>query len=379
MESLKLAFFCWESLHGERVGGLANAATHLAETLATGHEVHFFTRGGHDREVNGVHYHFCRPKGENIVEFCADMSRAMAGQFEAQEHGAGRFDILHFHDWHPVEAMHRLQDRATVFTYHSTEYGRNGNNTGDWWEFREISGKEWYGGYIAKRVTAVSQPLKAEVMQIYNVPDWKCDAVPNGVVPQAYRALVDPAEVKQACGMDPGDPLILFIGRLAYQKGPDLLVDAVNLAGIRLSNSKVVMAGDGVMRAALESNASHLPVQFRGYVSDSEYVRLLNAADMVVIPSRNEPFGLVLLEAWSAGKCVVATDVGGLSVNISHEVDGLKVPVSPEGLAVGITRMVDDPERRTRFGIRGMQKVEEVFRWEPIAGTLLDTYRKVSA
>ena len=303
----------------------------------------------------------------------------MTEQFREQEHSGNQFDILHFHDWHPVEAMHRLQDRATVFTYHSTEYGRNGNNSGDWWEFREISGKEWYGGYIAKRVTAVSQPLKTEVMQLYHVPDWKCDAVPNGVVPQTYRSLVDPGEVKQSYEMDPRAPLILFIGRLAYQKGPDLLVDAVGLAGLERSNARVIMAGDGVMRAALESNASHLPVQFRGYVSDSEYIRLLNASDLVVIPSRNEPFGLVLLEAWSAEKCVVATDVGGLSVNISHEVDGLKVPVSPEGLARGITRMVDDPESRIRFGLRGRRKVDNEFRWEPIAGTLENTYRKVTA
>ena len=379
MESLKIAFFCWESLQGERVGGLANAATNLAETLAHDHEVHFFTRGGEDLEINSVHYHFCRPKGENIVDFCADMSRTMADQFREQEHAGGRFDILHFHDWHPVEALHRLQDRPTVFTYHSTEYGRNGNNSGDWWEFREISGKEWYGGYIAKRVTAVSHPLKTEVMQLYNVPDWKCDAVPNGVVPHAYRSLVDPAEVKSAYGMDPGDPLILFIGRLAYQKGPDLLIQAVDLAGLSQSHARVIMAGDGVMRSSLESNASHLPVQFRGYVTDSEYIRLLNAADMVVIPSRNEPFGLVLLEAWSAEKCVVATDVGGLSVNISHEVDGLKVPVSPEGLARGITQMVEDPETRIRYGLRGRRKVDNVFQWEPIAGTLLDTYRKVNA
>jgi glycogen(starch) synthase len=376
MESFKIGFFCWESLYGERVGGLANAATHLAETLARDHEVHFFTRGGADQEINGVYYHYCQPNGRNIVEFCADMSRAMVRQFREQD--SPRFDILHFHDWHAVEALHQLQDQATVFTYHSTEYGRNGNNFGDWWEFREISGKEWYGGYIAKRVTAVSRPLKHEVMKLYNVPDWKCDDVPNGVVPEAYRSLVNPAEVKHTYGMDSSSPLILFIGRLAYQKGPDLLVDAINRAGLCRSNAKVIMAGDGVMRPHLESSAFHLPVQFRGYVSDSEYIRLLNAADLVVIPSRNEPFGLVLLEAWSAEKCVVATDVGGLSENISQGIDGLKVAVSPEGLAWGINQMVDDPGSRIRFGLRGRRKVDQVFKWEPIADTVVNTYRKVA-
>jgi glycosyltransferase involved in cell wall biosynthesis len=71
--------------------------------------------------------------------------------------------------------------------------------------------------------------------------------------------------------------------------------------------------------------------------------------------------------------------VGGLSVNISHEVDGLKVPVSPEGLAHGITQMVEDPETRIRYGLRGRRKVDNEFRWEPIASTLLDTYREVTA
>jgi hypothetical protein len=56
-----------------------------------------------------------------------------------------------------------------------------------WWEFREVSGKEWYGGLIAKRVTAVSQTLKDEVMRLYNVPDWKCDVVPNGRDPPSIQ------------------------------------------------------------------------------------------------------------------------------------------------------------------------------------------------
>ena len=201
MESFKIAFFCWESMYAERVGGLANAATNLAETLVKqNHEVHYFTRGTiPDQTINGVQYHYCHPYGNNIVEYCNDMSKAMVSQFRTQD-SSGSFDFLHFHDWHPVQALHYLQDRNTILTYHSTEYGRNGNQFGDWWEFREISGKEWYGGLIAKRVTAVSTTLRNEVMTLYNVPDEKCDVIPNGVVPHAYRADIDPGEVKASTG-----------------------------------------------------------------------------------------------------------------------------------------------------------------------------------
>ena len=84
MESLKIAFFCWESMYAERVGGLANAATNLAETLVKQqHEVHFFTRGSMpDQTVNGVCYHYCQPEGKNIVEYCDAMSRAMVDLFQ---------------------------------------------------------------------------------------------------------------------------------------------------------------------------------------------------------------------------------------------------------------------------------------------------------
>ncbi|HSQ93931.1 MAG TPA: glycosyltransferase family 4 protein [Methanoregula sp.] len=380
MESFKVAFFCWESMYAERVGGLANAATNLAETLVKqNHEVEFFTRGSiPDQTINGVRYHYCNPYGNNIVEFCNDMSNAMVDQFRKAEKD-GKFDFLHFHDWHPVQALHELQDRNTLLTYHSTEYGRNGNRTGDWWEYREISGKEWYGGLIAKRVTAVSATLKNEVMTLYNIPDEKCEVIPNGVVPRQFRASIDPGEVKAAYGIHPYAPLILFIGRLVYQKGPDLLIEAIRKVSKHRWDTRVIVAGDGWMKQDLQEQARDLPVTFTGYIPDSEYIRLLNAADIVVIPSRNEPFGLVLLEAWSAEKCVVASDVGGLSENIDAFVNGIKVSVDPDSIAWGINTMVDEPWNAGALGMRGRGKVDRIFQWGPIVERLAGTYARVQS
>ncbi len=376
MESLKIAFFCWESLYSERVGGLASAATQLAETLAQRHEVHFFTRGWEDTEINGVHYHCCQPTGDDIIQYCADMSRGMVDRFHTFD--APSFDILHFHDWHVVEALHHLQDRETIFTFHSTEYGRNGNHFGDGWVFREISGKEWYGGLIAKRVTAVSATLRHEAMQIYNVPDWKIDVVPNGVVPHQYKAHVDRGAVKQRYGIDPSSPLVLFVGRLAYQKGPDMLVDAVPTLLQHHEDGQFIFIGDGDMRRTLEERTKTLPVRFLGRVSDAEYISLLNSCDIVVIPSRNEPFGLVLLEAWSAERCVVASDVGGLAENIEHGTDGVKVRPNPEAIADGLVSVTNSQERIDALGRKGREKVDHHFRWTRIADRMADSYRKIS-
>jgi len=377
MESLDLAFFCWESLYAERVGGLASAATSLAETLAKNHTVHFFTRGWMpDQEINGVRYHYCRPQGGNTVQYCEDMSNQMVEQFHEAEREK-KFDILHFHDWHPVQALHRLQDRETILTYHSTEFGRNGNQHGDWWEYREISGKEWYGGLIAKKVIAVSTVMKNEVMHLYHVPDWKCEVVPNGIVPRQYRAPIDAGEVKRAYGIHPYAPLILFIGRLAYQKGPDLFIEAIRNVCRDRWDAKVIVAGDGGMRQFLQERARDLPVNFVGYIPDSEYIRLLNACDMVAIPSRNEPFGLVLLEAWSAEKPVVACDVGGLSENIDAFVNGIKVQPAPDSLAWGISTMIGDPVQARVLGRRGRAKVDRKFQWGPIADQVTGVYSRV--
>ncbi len=378
MESLKIAFFCWESLYTERVGGLARAATHLAEELAKEHEVHFFTRGAESCTINNVHYHCCLPQGANIVEYCRDMSLKLVGRFMEVDRG-GEFDVIHFHDWHVVDALHELRDRRTVFTFHSTEYGRSGNRFGDWWEFREISGKEWYASLIAKKVTTVSGVLKNEVMWLYNVPDWKIEVIPNGIHPEEFSIEVDPGEVKKEYGIHPLAPLIFFAGRLVYQKGPDLLLEAIPKMLEHRWDLKFLFAGDGDMRNYLENRARemNLPVKFLGYLPDKEFVRLLNSADIVVIPSRNEPFGLVLLEAWSARRCVVATDVGGLSENIENFYDGIKVYPNPDSIAWGVNYIVDDAEGVRLMGERGRKKVDERFRWNVVADRMLKVYRNL--
>jgi glycosyltransferase involved in cell wall biosynthesis len=216
-------------------------------------------------------------------------------------------------------------------------------------------------------------------MMLYNIPDEKCEVIPNGVVPKEFRTQIDPGEVKKAYGIHPYAPLILFIGRLVYQKGPDLLIEAIRKVCQHRWDAKVVVAGDGGMRQYLEKRAKDLPVNFVGYIPDSEYIRLLNAADIVVIPSRDEPFGLVLLEAWSAEKCVVASNVGGLSENIDAFVNGIKVDVDADSLAWGINSMVDEPRNAGALGKRGRSKVDRSFLWGPIVQRLTETYSRVVA
>ncbi|MCG7854292.1 MAG: glycosyltransferase family 4 protein [Methanoregulaceae archaeon] len=376
MPPLKIAYFCWESLHAVRVGGLAPAVTNLAEVMARNHEVHFFTRGpGPDRMIQGVFYHFYEPAGGTITGYCRDMSRSLLARF--REYDQPPFDVIHFHDWHFVDALEQLRDRKTVFTYHSTEYGRNGGNFGDWPEFNEISGREWTGGFLSGQVTTVSKHTKAEIMWLYGIPEQKITVVPNGIYPDAYRVPLDPGSVKKGYGIHPLAPLVLFVGRLVYQKGPDLLADAIPLVLRKRWDVQFVIVGEGDMRQWLEERCRPLPVHFAGYIPDPEYLRLLNACDLVVIPSRNEPFGLVLTEAWSAERCVVATDVGGLSENIDNFTDGIKVPVRADSIAWAISYIIEDPVRIRSMGRAGRRKVVSRFNWEKVGGMMEDVYYRL--
>ncbi len=382
---LRVAILSWESLYSIQIGGLAVAVTGLAEELAkAGHEVFFFTRraAGQPQHmtINHVNYHTCVfDPGQNSLAFAHNMSEAMLTGLHHVEKYEGKFDIVHGHDWHVIDALHELKTGGypVVLTYHATEYGRNGSMFGDWWEFGEISGKEWYGGYIANAVTTVSQCMKNELNWLYNIPFEKIDVVPNGIDPSTFKIEVDPGRVKERYGIHPLAPVVMFIGRLEYQKGPDLLVEAIPKVLEKRWDATFVFSGQGSMKGGLGSRAVDLGVahatRFLDFVPHWEFLELLNSCDIVCLPSRNEPFGMALLESWAAEKPVVAASVGGLAENIDDFVNGVEVDPNPDSVAWGIDYLLSSPDAMKRVARGGAEKVKE-FSWEKATSRLMATY-----
>jgi len=333
--------------------------------------------------INGVHYHrVVFDPGPNILAFAHNMSKAIVTSLQETEKYRGKFDIIHGHDWHVVDALHDLKQEGylSILTYHSTEYGRNGGAFGDWWEFREISGKEWYGGLICDRVTTVSTSMMNELNWLYKIPIEKIDVIPNAIDPRKHRVHVDPGRVKEKYGIHPLAPVVLFMGRIEYQKGPDLLVEAIPRVLSNRWDVKFIFVGGGGMRSYLEHRANEIGVghatRFLGKVPHWQYLESLNSADIVCIPSRNEPFGIVLLEAWAAGKPVIATDIGGLGDNIENFVDGIKVYHNYESIAWGINYLLDNPDDMKQVIEGGKEKVKK-FSWDNTLSKLLNTYRSI--
>lgn len=139
--------------------------------------------------------------------------------------------------------------------------------------------------------------------------------------------------------MKPLEPTILFVGRFVVQKGVDLLVEAAPAVLKYRGDLKFVIVGDGHMRADVERRAAQLGVshafRFVGAKTGAELKSLFKMCDAVIIPSRNEPFGIVVLEAWSAYKPVIATTCGGPRDFVTPNVDGFLVDPEPNSIAWG--------------------------------------------
>jgi len=383
---MRIAILSWESLHSVAVGGVAVHVTELAAAMERkGHEVHVFTRVGHHQllyeRIHGVHYHRCPfALHANFVEEVNNMCRSFVHYLYAAEDYVGPFDVVHAHDWLAANAMIWIKQgrhRRCIYTVHSTEFGRCGNN---FWsgQSTRVREQERAGTYWSDRMIAVSNHLRNEIKWMYEVPDWKISTVYNGVNPRQYDGWIDPGQVKSRYGIGQMDPTVLFSGRMVYQKGPDLLMEAIPMVLRFHSNAKFLFAGDGESRGAVERRAHELrvahAVRFLGFHSNGALTDIYKACDAVCVPSRNEPFGIVVLEAWSAGKPVVCTKNGGPEEFVWHEVNGLKVYANPNSIAWGLGTLFTNFEWARWMGRNGRIAAEAAFSWDEIAEQVVAVY-----
>lgn len=388
---MKIAMLSWESLHSIRVGGIAPHVSELAAALvALGHEVHVFTRLGPGQPeydlLDGVHYHRCG--FETSTDFVTSMER-MSDSFVwhlAEEESWSRraYDIVHGHDWLVGHALRRIKNdhgHPVTVTIHSTEYGRCGNELFWHGQSRRIRELEWESTYIANRVICVSESLKKEVAWLYSVPADKTTAVYNGVDVRPFDADVDTVAVRKQLKVGLDEPCVLFAGRLAWQKGPDLLVEAIPSVLRDHPDTKFVFAGEGSMRPELEARIGEIgsanATRFVGYQSGASLVGLFKTADVVCVPSRNEPFGIVILEAWSATKPVVATRTGGPAEFVTHKETGWTVPMEIDAISNGLDAVLSDEAHGARMGRNGRREAETRFSWNTIARQTESIYQSV--
>jgi len=387
---MRIALFSWESLHSISVGGIAVHVTELAAALERkGNEVHVFTRIAPNQKIyeviDGVYYHRCPFNfHSDFIQEMNNMSKSMTHFFFETENVSGAFDIIHGHDWHVVNTLDEIKktrNKRVIFTLHSNQFGRDGNRFHDG-PADAIKNMEWNGTYIADRVIVCSNAMKNESQWLHRVPDDKIRVIHNGIWANKFDGFIDAwKDSKSNYGMGIYDPVVLYVGRLTTQKGPDLFLESIPDVLKDHPQAKFVFVGDGYMKPQLENRARELGVahatRFTGYISDEEKANLFKACDCVIVPSRNEPFGIVVLEAWSCYKPVIATHGTGAGEIVWHDVTGLRVHQNQNSIAWGIKNIFSNPEKAREMGRSGREAAEKVFMWDKIAEQTLNVYKEV--
>ena len=386
---MRICMLTWE-FPPRIVGGIARHCLGLSKALAKlGHEVYVITLEFPGtplfEDVDGVKVHrvLIELGHPNFIIWTFIFNHFMEKKV-AELSRSVKFDIIHIHDWLTAEAgisSKHFLNKSLVSTVHSTEVGRSqGLHNPD--SFL-IDGIEWWMTYEAKRVIVCSNSVKWELESHFNLPHDKVTVIPNGVEISNFNLNINREKVKRRYGIKPNERIVLFIGRLVPQKGVDTLIKAVPLIIQRHRDAKILIAGDGWSRTYLEELAKSMGlgdhVRFLGFISDWELADLMVAADVLVVPSVYEPFGIVALEGMAAGTPVVATNIGGLSEIIEHDKTGVLVyPRNPESIAWGVNRVLSDHKYADWLVRNARKKVLEAYSWEEIAKRTVEVYESAS-
>jgi glycogen(starch) synthase len=222
--------------------------------------------------------------------------------------------------------------------------------------------------------------MRAEVAHLFEVDPDDIAVIHNGIEPRSWRVPPETVRATRARHSPRGEPMILFFGRLEWEKGVHDLIAALPRIRRTHPGTRLVVAGRGRQAAALVALARKLrvvrSVDFVGHLPDDGLVACLAAADVVVLPSRYEPFGIVALEAAAAGAPLVSSATGGLGEVVIDGETGLSfAPGDVDGLAAGVRAVLDDPIAADRRARHAKSRLTDDFNWHTIAAATAEVYR----
>ena len=411
---MKIVHFSWE-YPPVIYGGLGTFATEITKKqIELEHEVTVFTLNKDNAlatsdQIDGVEVY--RPKTLDLSKpfyLCADhelrswgpyfkffadvlsyniMSASQLVNSLVRKNGRS-FNLIDAHDWLGIMGgmiAKKELDIPLFFHVHSTEVGRSigrGSHT--------IKDIEFEGGQVADCIITVSNAMADELLKL-GFPQDKIRPCWNGVDPAKYDSVrvsnEDRFALRRRYGVEAHETLLLFIGRLVTVKGADKLIRAMPQILKDFPNTKLLILGIGDMENELRSTADglgiHDKVIFRiEFVSEEERIRHYAAADIVVIPSLYEPFGIVCTEAMSMAKPTIvgARGTNGMREQVipsGEKQCGIHVnPFEPKDIAWGIIQVLQLPDKGLQLGKNGRQRVLEEFSWDAVTRRTLDIYKE---
>ena len=306
-------------------------------------------------------------------DYCGDMYAevnryaALAAQLAEKE----RFDVVHAHDWmtYPAGIMvATMSGKPLIVHVHSTEFDRSGENVN-----QMIYDIERQGMHAADKIIAVSFLTRNTIIHRYGISGEKVEVVHNGVERNGDADLD-----LTGSGIKRDERIVLFLGRITMQKGPEYFLAAAKKVLNVMDNVKFVMAGSGdLMHRAVEMAAElgiGQKVLFTGFLRGEDVQKIYRMADLYVMPSVSEPFGIAPLEALNNDVPVIISKQSGVSEVLKH---ALKVDFwDVDEIANKIIAVLKYPPLRETLASYGNFEVRKL-RWIDTAQKCAKIYQEL--
>lgn len=388
VQNMKILMLSWE-YPPRVVGGIARVVHDLSHRLyQDGHEVTVVTYRDGDvpyfEDDKGIKVHRVDNfmiSSNNFIDWVMQLNFNLIAKVGELISQGEKFDVIHAHDWLTAYAGKTLKTAygiSLVSTIHATEAGRNSGIQGETQKY--INDTEWMLTYESSEVIVNSNYMKNELQRLFGLPYEKINVVPNGVNTNLFSDVERDYDFRRQYAMD-NEKIILFMGRLVYEKGIQNLIAAMPKILANYHDAKLIIAGKGGMidelRAQVNSLGLENKVYFTGYLSSKNVQKMYKCADISVFPSTYEPFGIVALEAMLSGTPVVVSDIGGLNEIVDHGINGMKSYAgNPNSLADSILTLLFDPKLCSEVVKNAQAKVKTDYNWQKIAQDTHFAYQK---
>ena len=385
---MKILMLTWE-YPPRVVGGISKVVYDLSHKMVKeGNEVTVVTYKEGDNvkyyendkgvEVYRVDNYMIRPN--NFIDWIMQLNFNMITKANEIINKNGKFDVIHAHDWlvaYSAKSIKESYNIPLISTIHATESGRNSGIHDE--TQRYINDSEWMLTYESSEVIVNSNYMKNEVQRLFGLPYDKINVIPNGVNLQLFLNVNVDYDFRRQYAMD-NEKIILYVGRLVYEKGIQNLIAAMPKILDRYHDSKLIICGRGGMIDELREQVKYLgidnKVYFAGYCDSKKMQKMYKCADVAVFPSTYEPFGIVAIESMLSGTPTIVSDVGGLNEIVEHGVTGMKSYAgNANSIADSVLALLFDPKLCANISQNAIKKVKENYNWAKITDNTYYVYQ----